>query len=161
MAAQALQGAAMIQLQQFQLYETGELPSPNIIASGISGNDTSGTTLVDPLAHFITAGIVVGDIVCSSVGQSMGLVVEVVSETELIVRADQSPGGSYTISHPVGNEGCLLYVSYGGVFVDLRVETVGGDTVTIKNIPSFTFLPIHVKKAYVSESFIYGLYAIQ
>ena len=45
------------------------------------------------------------------------------------------------------NNGCVLYI---GGFGDLRVETVGGDTVTFVGVLGGTFFPVQVKRVYAT-----------
>lgn len=43
------------------------------------------------------------------------------------------------------NNGCVLYVGTGGT---LRIITVGGDDVTLTNVPNGTFIPIQVLRVF-------------
>jgi hypothetical protein len=43
------------------------------------------------------------------------------------------------------NRSSCLYVGDGG---NVRVMTAGGDTVTFFNVPSSTFMPVHVAQVY-------------
>ena len=45
------------------------------------------------------------------------------------------------------NNGCVLYI---GGFGDLRVETVGGDTVTFVGVLGGTFFPVQVSRVYAT-----------
>ena len=41
--------------------------------------------------------------------------------------------------------GCVLYVGTAG---NIRVLTIGGDTVTFTAVPAGTFIPVSVKRVY-------------
>jgi hypothetical protein len=47
------------------------------------------------------------------------------------------------------NNGCVLYVGTGGI---LRILTVGGDDVTLTNVPNGTFIPIQVLRVFLSTT---------
>jgi len=47
------------------------------------------------------------------------------------------------------NNGCVLYVGTGGI---LRILTVGGDDVTLTNVPNGSFIPIQVLRVFLSTT---------
>ena len=55
------------------------------------------------------------------------------------------------------NFGCVLYVGSTG---NLKVETVGGDEVTLVNVNSGTFVPVQVKKVFATGTTVTNVIAL-
>lgn len=47
------------------------------------------------------------------------------------------------------NDGCVLYVGTGGI---LRVLTIGGDDITLKNVPNGSFIPVQVLRVFATTT---------
>ena len=62
---------------------------------------------------------------------------------QAIKAVDVNPASLEVLAEP----GAVLYIGVGG---DVKVDTVSGDTVTFKNLPSGSVLPVQVKKVYNS-----------
>ena len=131
------------------------LPYPGAISQGVF----SGTNIFvysDDTADFIKDGVSPGDIVSQEFNYTSAIVVRVISSTSLELSSSVIAVGDYQINKPVGNEGCLLYVAYGGGV--LPMKTVGGDQVVLENIPSGIFVPILVTEADIFN--LYGVYVL-
>ena len=55
------------------------------------------------------------------------------------------------------NNGCVLYAGVGG---DIRVLTVGGDDVILKNIPTGYFIPVQVLQVFATNTTASDLIAL-
>jgi len=121
---------------------------------------------------FITKGVSVGDIVWNNKAQTTAVVSAVNSEVDLTLSVDLF-GGSETfddgfeiyLGGPNGSsridssEGCLLYVgsslspmTLGGSYVDVRVKTTAGNTITFKNFPVGNYLPIQITQLLLTST---------
>lgn len=81
-----------------------------------------------------------GDVIYNTTDSTTATVTAVTSST-LTLNADifTAPGKAFKIYSTRGSEGPVLYVGTGGTVV---MKTVGGDTVTLVNVPDASFLPI-------------------
>jgi len=55
------------------------------------------------------------------------------------------------------NNGCVLYAGVGG---DVRILTVGGDDVVLKNIANGQFIPVQVLKVFATNTTATDLVAL-
>lgn len=142
------------------------VPSPNLLISSVS--TSQGTNLlIDTTAKFyvnVTSEadnsqrreykVNVGDVVYNYSTGKAATIVEVVSDTTLLLNADNIVLTSepYFIYQEgpqtgLGNQGCYLYISNISVIGDLNINTIGGDEISFTNIPT-GLLPIQVKKVF-------------
>lgn len=116
------------------------IPSPgDEILSGTTGLITSAFKLVGtPSDDFLKAQP--GDVIYN-ITDSTTATITAVQKTLLTLNADIFTAASkaYKIYSTRGSEGPVLYVGTGGTVV---MKTVGGDTVTLVNVPDASFLPI-------------------
>jgi hypothetical protein len=130
------------------------IPMPSLILSGTTSS-ASPFKLIDNTVDFIALGVQVGDTVYANALGAM--VTNVDSATVLTLNLDIISGGGdfyelYSGTNMSGTiEPCVLYVGIGG---DVEVVTAGGDTVNFVNIPSGSFLPVHVVRVLTGTSAI-------
>lgn len=138
--------------------DTVAIPSPEFTA--ITGATTGlGTDkLVDSGGDFINEGVTVGSIVYNDSGAAVATVTAVDSATTLSLSANifTAPPNNYRLfisntAHPHSSDGCLLYVgssvatmTVDDSFVDVKVKTVAGDTITFWRFPVGNYLPVQV-----------------
>ena len=116
------------------------IPSPGAeIFSGQSGLITSAFKLI-AIGSQNFSKVQPGDVIYNTT-DSTTATVTAVKPLELTFNADifTAPAKSYKIYSTRGSEGPVLYVGTGGTVV---MKTVGGDTVTLVNVPDASFLPI-------------------
>lgn len=139
-------------------HDTAPIPSPEFTA--ITGTTTSlvADKLVDSGGDFINKGVTVGSIVYNDTGTAVATVTAVDSATTLSLSANifTTPPNNYTVyisntAHPHSSDGCLLYVgsniatmTVDDSFVDVKVKTVAGDTITFWRFPVGNYLPVQV-----------------
>ena len=118
------------------------IPSPGgEILSGTSGLITEAFKLIaPPLTSNFFAKAQPGDVVYN-ITDSTTATVTAVTPNVLTLNADIFTAGlkAFKIYSTRGSEGPVLYVGTGGTVV---MKTVGGDTVTLVNVPDASFLPI-------------------
>ena len=116
------------------------IPSPGgEILSGTSSLLTSAFNLVgNPSDDFLKAQP--GDVIYN-ITDSTTATITAVQKTLLTLNANIFTAASkaYKIYSTRGSDGPVLYVGTGGTVV---MKTVGGDTVTLVNVPDASFLPI-------------------
>ena len=126
-----------------------EVPIPNAANEIVSGSATStvANQLVDTTKDFEALKISVGDIVYNTIDGNAAYVLRVSSPTTLSLSANIMASTEtydlYTQQNAQPNNGCVLYVGTGG---DLVVTTVSGHKVTLKAVPTGTFVPVNVKR---------------
>lgn len=142
--------------------DTINIPEPGIITSG---TNTSGaaTTLVDAGQDFLNPAtnlngynIKGGDVVISAAGAICEIEsVDQTDKTKLNLKTPGIAAGAYEIYK--GNyqiqgksSGFTLFVGTGGPASTLKIETVTGQSVTLKNIPDSSFIPVQVQKVFAS-----------
>jgi len=128
------------------------IPMPSLILQGTTSS-ASPFKLIDSTVDFIALGVQVGD---TAYANALGaMVTNVDSAIVLTLNLDIISGGGdpyelYSGTNMSGTiEPCVLYVGIGG---DVSVVTAGGDTVSFMNIPSGSFLPVHVVRVLTSTS---------
>jgi hypothetical protein len=131
------------------------VPFPATNASG-TNTSTSVAALVDSAATFVTNNVKTGDIVYNTTDESAATVLEVVSETSLLLNADifLATGKEYTVYQAssqttIGNAGCNIYT---GSFGNVKVTTIGQDIVTFIALPAGTLLPVQVIKVHAETT---------
>jgi len=129
--------------------DNANVPYPSQITSGTNTSVSVGA-LVDSASTFSTKQVKTGDIVYNVTDGTAATVLQVVSNTQLLLNADifLATGKSFVVYQAssqttIGNAGCFLYVGGAGT---LNVVTIGGDDVTISGIIAGTTLPIQVLK---------------
>lgn len=139
------------------------IPYPYEITLGINTSISSGY-LVDSASTFITKVVSVGDVVYNITDGTSATVLEVVSQTQLLLNADifLATGKSYAIYQQsaqsgLGNQGCVLYIGTGG---NIKVLTSGNDIVIFQNIQDGTFFPINVLKVFSSDTSALNIIAL-
>jgi len=129
------------------------IPNPGIIISGT--NTGAGTTLTDVGKGFTNAetnpkgfNINGGDVVYDS----GGTIVEIrdVVDSSNIELLSAIAAGTYDIykgNQQFQSPGYSLFVGTAG---DVRVLTVGGETVTLSNVANASFIPLQVQRVYAT-----------
>jgi hypothetical protein len=75
----------------------------------------------------------------------------------VVAPSDTSNIPSVSTQDGSGNNGCVLYV---GGYGDVKVDTVGGDTVTFVGVNGGTFFPLQVLKVYATGTTATNIIAI-
>jgi len=134
---------------------SANIPFPAENASGIN-TSVSGFFLIDSAATFVTNNVKTGDIVYNTTDSLAATVLEVVSETELILNAGifAFTDKAYIVYQAssqttIGNVGCYLYIGTAG---NVRVTTIGGDIITFFGVLAGTVLPVQVIKLWAVSS---------
>lgn len=119
------------------------IPSPgDEIVSGTSDAAVpSAANILDDASGGFLSKVQPGAVVYNTTDSTTATVTGVISDTKLTVSANIFAAGSkaFKIYSTRGSEGPVLYVGTGGTVV---MKTVGGDTVTLVNVPDASFLPI-------------------
>ena len=119
------------------------IPSPgDKIAEGTSDVAApSAANILDDANGRFLLNVQPGAVIYNITDSTTATVTGVMSDTKLTVNANIFAAGTkkYVIYSTRGSEGPVLYVGTGGTVV---MKTVGGDTVTLVNIPDASFLPI-------------------
>ena len=124
-----------------------DIPFHAVAKSGVT-DSVGAYQLKDGTADFIKSGIKVGMIVWADFS-APAKVVAVISPQILEIDSDifGGPGMPYTIfSSP--NPGALLWVAEENTTI--RIVTLGGDMVVLKNVPRSEIIPIRVSRVYLS-----------
>ena len=140
--------------QEIYTSDDSNIPYPVITASGTADAQTN-NELLDSTADFKAEATIVyaGDIVYNPTNGTSATVLSVSSGQVLLLNANIFPVGSenyviYSASSVLNlqdaNNGCVLYIGATG---DLKVDTIGGSTVTFDSVP-IGFFPVQVKKVY-------------
>lgn len=135
--------------------DNANVPYPASSSTGTNTSVSAGA-LVDSAAKFVTNNVATGDIVYNTTDGTAATVIQVVSETSLIISANIFTATSkayvvYNASSQTsnGNPGCFLYVGGAG---NVKVTTVGQDVVTFTAVPVGTVLPVQVVKVHSAAS---------
>ena len=154
--------------------DTIPIPSPDLPV--LSGTTTAATAnkLVDVGADF--SNVNVNDIVYNTTDNTSATVTAIDTETILSVSADifTSPEGyEIFLGGPNGSsrinsaEGCLLYVGSNASilqditpgagtadprYVNIRVKTISGNSITFENFPVGNYLPIQIVQLYSTST---------
>tara|TARA_R110002153_G_scaffold83687_4_gene210160 strand:- start:3031 stop:3540 length:510 start_codon:yes stop_codon:yes gene_type:complete len=139
--------------------DQANIPYPALLMTGQTtavgkAIPTPGVPMEDANGGFETTNkVYAGDIVYFAAQQRAATVIDVISDTELVLNnaAGQAASQDYVIYQASSylnlqdaNNGCVLYVGGSG---DLKVDTISGSTVTFKAVP-IGFFPVQVKKVY-------------
>lgn len=119
-----------------------------VVESGSCTVGTTGTTIVDASATFVTKGVSAGDLVVNTTDGVASRVVKVINETTLnvITTGLFASGEGYEVWQK-NAEAAVLYVGVGG---DIKVRTAGGDDVTFTDVPSGSFMPVQVIRVFTT-----------
>lgn len=151
--------------------DTIPIPVPDLPV--LSGTTTAATAnkLVDVGADF--SNVSVGDIIYNTTDNTSATVTAIDTSTILSVSADifTSPedyeiflGGPNGSSRINSAEGCLLYVGSSAVivqtaagtadprYVNIRVKTISGNSITFENFPVGNYLPIQIVQLYSTST---------
>ena len=128
---------------------TINIPAPGIKSSGTVTAGTGVPNMTAGAGTFLTDGVQKGDIIYNTTATTIAIVMEVTSETVLVLdTAIMAVGDTYEIYN--GNQdnstGLLLYVGTTG---DISVTTTQNNTVTLVNIGNASFIPISVRRVNV------------
>ena len=125
------------------------IPFPAVAETGASTSVVA-SQLVDSTGTFVTLSVKPGDIVYNTTSGLAATVVNVNSETVLVLNANifTAAAQAYVVYQAspqttIGNTGCVLYVGGAG---NLNVVTIGDDTVLFNAVPAGSFLPVQVKQ---------------
>jgi len=136
--------------------DQANIPYPALLKAGQTNVVSAPVvnTMEDAVGGFETTNkVYAGDIVYFAVAAKAATVLDVISDTELLLNntAGQAASQDYVIYQASSylnlqdaNNGCVLYVGGSG---DLKVDTISGSTVTFKAVP-IGFFPVQVKKIY-------------
>jgi hypothetical protein len=124
--------------------DTVNLNNPIALTSDALTVGTTGVTLVDSSATYITDGVTPGDLVVNTSNiPNASRVVSITSETQITVQTT----GKFTSGDLIeiwtqSTEPAVLYVGGAGTIV---ATTMGGDNITLNGVTAGSFLPIQVK----------------
>ncbi len=128
------------------------IPSNTINIPNVAHRSAQGTTvgvavskkLVDMTATFLDSGLVKkNDIVYNTTDSTIARVVDVESNSTLLLSADIFVAGERYEIYRDNNDGCILYV---GGLGNINVVTAGGDEITFPGISAGSFLPVQVTR---------------
>jgi hypothetical protein len=127
-----------------------DVPFPATIKSGTTTSSPGPNVLSDSSGLFITNNVRVGDIVYNTTDGTAATIVEVQTETILVLNANITAaiGKSYTIYQAssqttIGNQGCVLYIGGAG---NVTLTTNGGDAITLVGLNTGQFVPVQALK---------------
>jgi hypothetical protein len=152
--------------------DTVNLNDPILDAAGspktytITALSFAGTysTLTASGATFISDGVQLGDVAYNtSTPLAGGRIVSVNSETEIVVEGliASVPATQFTILKG-STEPAVLYVGThaGAGGQQIKVRTSGGDDITFENIPEGSFLPVQVKRIWLTGTTVSDVLAL-
>ena len=117
------------------------------------GYDGTNSILTDSAATFISDGVQPGDVAYNvSTAFAGGRVLAINSETQIVVAGviASAAGTQFTILKG-SNEPAVLYVgTTPSTNVKIKVRTSGGDDITLHNPPEGSFLPVQVKRVFLT-----------
>ena len=124
--------------------DTVNLNNPIALTSDALTVGTTGFTLVDSSATYITDGVTPGDLVVNTTSiPNASRVVSVTSETQITVQTTgKFTEGDFIEIWTQSTEPAVLYVGGAGTIV---ATTMGGDSITLNGVTAGSFLPIQVK----------------
>ena len=119
-----------------------------VVESGTCGVGTTGTTIVDASATFVTNKVKRGDVVVNTTDGVASRVVSVTNETtlEVITTGLFASTEGYEVWQQ-STEAAVLYVGVGG---DVKVRTAGGNDMTFVGVPTGTFMPVQVVRVFTT-----------
>lgn len=145
--------------------DTINIPGTNILASGtqtVAG--AANITLTDTAANFLGVDPMTPNyIVYNTTTSSVATVMKVLSATTITLSAAiMNQNDAYQI-YGVDNNGYLLFVGGAGAGgqADLRVMTIQGNDITLKNIPDSSWIPIVVQRVYGTGTTATNIVALQ
>jgi hypothetical protein len=128
------------------------IPSDTINIPNISHRSAQGTTvgtavtnkLVDTGATFLDSGLVKkNDIVYNTTDSTIARVLDVESNSTLLLSADIFAAAEKYEIYKDNNDGCILYV---GGLGNVELVTAGGDEIVFPGVSAGSFLPVQVTK---------------
>lgn len=124
--------------------DTVNLNNPIALTSDALTVGTTGVTLVDSSATYITDGVTPGDLVVNTTDiPNASRVVSITSETQITVQTTgKFTSGDFIEIWTQSTEPAVLYVGGAGTIV---ATTMGGDNITLNGVTAGSFLPIQVK----------------
>ena len=124
--------------------DTVNVNNPIALTSDALTVGTTGFTLVDSSATYITDGVTPGDLVVNTTSiPNASRVVSVTSETQITVQTTgKFTEGDFIEIWTQSTEPAVLYVGGAGTIV---ATTMGGDSITLNGVTAGSFLPIQVK----------------
>ena len=141
--------------------DTVNLNDPILDASGnpktytVTGFAVDGTNSILTVsgATFISEGVQPGDVIYRTDSPlSGGRILQINSETQIVVEGIVSTTGQTFEILKGSSESAVLYVGTqpGGGAKQIKVRTAGGDDITFENIPEGSFLPVQVKRVFLT-----------
>ena len=151
--------------------DTVNLNDPILDASGnpktytVTGFAVDGTNSILTVsgATFISEGVQPGDVIYRTDSPlSGGRILQINSETQIVVEGIVSTTGQTFEILRGSSESAVLYVGTnpGSGAVKLKVRTSGGDDITFENIPEGSFLPVQVKKVFLTGTTVSDILAL-
>jgi hypothetical protein len=143
-----------------------DIPFPQLVTSGITDGNVSPTFLEDSTNPMLnSSNIKAGYIVYNNALKKSATVLDVLGPGTVVLNDGifASAGESYSVyasAEETANEGCVVYVGGQGGNEDVQVTTSGGDVVVFHKVPLGTYLPIVVKKVWVTNTTAINLVAI-
>jgi len=126
-----------------EIHNDTVIPSPgDKIAEGTSDAAVpSAANILDDANGRFLLNVQPGAVIYNITDSTTATVTGVISDTKLTVNANIFAAGTkkYVIYSTRGSEGPVLYVGTGGTVV---MVTIGGDLVTLVNVPDASFLPM-------------------
>ena len=128
------------------------IPSDTINIPNISHRSAQGTTvgtadtnkLVDTGATFLDSGLVKkNDIVYNTTDSTIARVLDVESNSTLLLSADIFAATEKYEIYKDNNDGCILYV---GGLGNVELVTAGGDEIVFPSVSAGSFLPVQVTR---------------
>ncbi len=128
------------------------IPSDTINIPNISHRSAQGTTvgtadtnkLVDTGATFLDSGLVKkNDIVYNTTDSTIARVLDVESNSTLLLSADIFAAAEKYEIYKDNNDGCILYV---GGLGNVELVTAGGDEIVFPGVSAGSFLPVQVTR---------------
>mgnify|MGYP001231231994 CR=1 FL=1 len=151
--------------------DTVNLNDPILDASGNPKNYTITTFAYDGVnstltvsgATFISDGVQPGDVAYNVTASiAGGRVLAINSETQIVVSGVVAPATASINILKGSSESAVLYVGTnpGSGAVQLKVRTEGGDDITFHNPPEGSFLPVQVKRVFLTGTTVSDILAL-
>ena len=140
---------------------TINIPAPGIKSSGTGTAGTGIPNMTAAAGTFLTDGVQKGDIIYNTTTTTIAIVMEVTSETVLVLDAAiVAIGNTYDIydGNQDNSEGLLLFVGTGG---DLAVRTTQNNDVTLVNIGNASWIPLSVQRVDFTNTTASNIIALQ
>ncbi len=127
-----------------------DVPFPAATEAGTTTSAPGPNALADSSGLFITNGVKPGDVVYNITDNTAATVVQVQSETVLLLNANITAaiGKAYIVyqaspENTLGNQGCVLYIGGAG---NVNLSTTGNDIVTFVGLNAGQFVPVQALK---------------